>query len=374
MRFTLSSTALGSQLLVLSKVINSKNSVAILGDFLFEVNNGQLTITASDSENVMKTVLPLEESDGDGSFAVPYQTILDAVKELPEQPLSFEIDLSALTIKVLYQNGMYNFTAQSAEEYPQTKSVGEGASAITIDAGVLADCLSRSLFATANEELRPVMNGIYFDLQADYLAIVATDGHSLVRNRVFGIKTEIPSNFILPKKPSLILKNILSQDGGDVVIRFDASSAEVKYADGTLQCRLIEGKYPNYASVIPNDNPNKVTVDRKALLSAIKRVLPFASDSSQLIRFSFSDGNIELSSEDIDFATSAKEKLICEYEGQPMSIGFKGSGLIDALGNISSDDVEISLSDPSRPGIIVPVQEPEGQDVLMLVMPMLLND
>lgn len=374
MRFTLSSTALGSQLLVLSKVINSKNSVAILGDFLFEVNNGQLTITASDGENVMKTVLPLEESDGDGSFAVPYQTILDAVKELPEQPLSFEIDLNALTIKVLYQNGMYNFTAQSAEEYPRTKGVGDGATALTIDAGVLSDCLSRSIFATANEEIRPVMNGIYFDQQADFLAIVATDGHSLVRNRVFSIKNEIPSNFILPKKPALILKNVLSQDGGDVVVRYDTSSAEVKYADGTLQCRLIEGKYPNYASVIPNENPNKVTVDRKALLSAIKRVLPFASDSSQLIRFSFSDGNIELSSEDIDFATSAKEKLICEYEGQPMSIGFKGSGLIDALGNISSDDVEISLSDPSRPGIIVPVQEPEGQDVLMLVMPMLLND
>lgn len=374
MRFTLSSTALGSQLLVLSKVINSKNSVAILGDFLFDVKNGQLTLTASDGENVMKSVLPLEESDADGSFAVPYQTILDAVKELPEQPLSFEIDLNALTIKVLYQNGMYNFTAQSAEEYPQTKGVDEGATAITIDSGVLANCLSRSVFATANEEIRPVMNGIYFDQQADFLAIVATDGHSLVRNRVFSIKNEIPSNFILPKKPALILKNVLSQDGGDVVIRFDSSSAEVKYADGTLLCRLIEGRYPNYASVIPADNPNKVTADRKALLSAIRRVLPFASDSSQLIRFNFSDGNIELSSEDIDFATSAREKLVCEYEGHPMSIGFKGSGLVDALNNLDSDDVEIQLSDPSRPGIITPVQEPEGQDVLMLIMPMLLND
>lgn len=374
MRFTLSSTALGSQLLVLSKVINSKNSVAILGDFLFEVKNSQLTLTASDGENVMKTVLQLEESDGDGSFAVPYQTILDAVKELPEQPLSFEIDLDALTIKVLYQNGMYNFTAQSAEEYPQSKAIGDGATSITIDSSVLADCLSRSLFSTANDELRPVMNGIYFDQQADFLAVVATDGHSLVRNRIFSIKNDIPSNFILPKKPALILKNVLTQNGDDVVIRFDSSSAEIKYGDGILSCRLIEGKYPNYASVIPNDSPNKVTADRKALLGAIKRVLPFASDSSELIRFTLSDGSIELSSEDIDFATSAKEKLVCEYEGQPMSIGFKGSGLIDALNNLNSDDVEISLSDPSRPGIIVPVQEPEGQDVLMLVMPMLLND
>ncbi len=374
MRFTLSSTALGSQLLVLSKVINSKNSVAILGDFLFEVKNSQLTLTASDGENVMKTVLQLEESDGDGSFAVPYQTILDAVKELPEQPLSFEIDLEALTIKVLYQNGMYNFTAQSAEEYPQSKTIGDGATSITIDSGVLAESLSRSLFSTANDELRPVMNGIYFDQQADFLAIVATDGHSLVRNRIFSIKNDIPSNFILPKKPALILKNVLTQNGDDVVIRFDSSSAEVKYGDSILSCRLIEGKYPNYASVIPNDSPNKVTADRKALLGAIKRVLPFASDSSELIRFTLSDGCIELSSEDIDFATSAKEKLVCEYEGQPKSIGFKGSGLIDALNNLNSDDVEISLSDPSRPGIIVPVQEPEGQDVLMLVMPMLLND
>lgn len=374
MKFTLSSNALGSQLLVLSKVINSKNSIAILGDFLFNVNAGQLHLTASDGENVMKTSLPLEENDGDGSFAVPCQTILDAVKELPEQPLTFEVDLGTLTAKVLYQNGVYNFTVQAADEYPETAPLSGEATGLTIDSAVLANCINRSLYATANEELRPVMNGLYFDQQADFLAIVATDGHSLVRNRIFSIKSDIPSSFILPKKPAMLLKNVLSPEGGDVVIRYDGGSAEIRFSTGMLTCRLIEGKYPNYASVIPEDNPNKVVVDRKSLLGALRRVLPFASDSSELVRFSLSNGNIELSSEDIDFATSAKENLICDYQGQPLNIGFKGSGLVEALNNLEGDNVEISLSDPSRPGIIVPVEEPEGQDVLMLIMPMLLNE
>ncbi|MFC2635739.1 DNA polymerase III subunit beta [Prevotella histicola] len=374
MRFNLSSTALGSRLLTLSRVINSKNSLPILDCFLFSVHDGQLTVTASDSENVMRGTLNLENCEGEGDFAVNNHTILDAVKELPEQPLSLDVDMGEMKIYITYQNGSYNFPILNADEYPKAQTVSENATTITIDAGILSDNINRSLFATAQDELRPVMNGIYFDLQADSLAIVASDGHKLVRNKNFMIKSDIPSSFILPKKPATLLKNVLSKDGGDVVIRFDDRSADISFAEGNLSCRLIEGKYPNYNSVIPQDNPNQVTIDRKSLIGALRRVLPFASDSSQLIRFHVAAGLLELRAEDIDFATSAKESVTCEYGGNPMDIGFKGSSMLEILNNLESEDVTIQLADPSRAGIIIPGVQPENEDILMLIMPMLLND
>ena len=374
MRFNLSSTALGSRLLTLSRVINSKNSLPILDCFLFSVHDGQLTVTASDSENVMRGTLNLENCEGEGDFAVNNHTILDAVKELPEQPLSLDVDMGEMKIYITYQNGSYNFPILNADEYPKAQTVSENATTITIDAGILSDNVNRSLFATAQDELRPVMNGIYFDLQADSLAIVASDGHKLVRNKNFKIKSDIPASFILPKKPATLLKNVLSKDGGDVVIRFDDRSADISFAEGNLSCRLIEGKYPNYNSVIPQDNPNQVTIDRKSLIGALRRVLPFASDSSQLIRFHVAAGLLELRAEDIDFATSAKESVTCEYGGNPMDIGFKGSSMLEILNNLESEDVTIQLADPSRAGIIIPGVQPENEDILMLIMPMLLND
>ncbi len=374
MRFTLSSAALCSRLQTLAKVINSKNSLPILDSFLFEVRNGVLTITASDSENMMQSALELTESDGEGCFAVPNRTVLDAVKELPEQPLTFEVDTQNLTIRILYQNGLYNFTAQNADEYPRMQQLPENAATISIQATVLADNINRSLFATAQDELRPVMNGIYFDLTPDSLAIVASDGHKLVRNKNFSIKSETPAAFILPKKPATLLKNVLSKDTGDVIVKFDERNAEITFTDGCLTCRLIEGRYPNYNSVIPQNNPNQLTIDRRALIGAIRRVLPFASESSQLIRFHLEAGKLELSSEDIDFATSAREELPCEYNGQTMNIGFKGSSISEILNNMESDDINIELADPSRAGIIVPAEQPEDEDILMLIMPMLLND
>ena len=374
MRFNLSSTALGSRLLTLSRVINSKNSLPILDCFLFSVHDGQLTVTASDSENVMRGTLNLENCEGEGDFAVNNHTILDAVKELPEQPLSLDVDMGEMKIYITYQNGSYNFPILNADEYPKAQTVSENATTITIDAGILSDNVNRSLFATAQDELRPVMNGIYFDLQADSLAIVASDGHKLVRNKNFMVKSDIPASFILPKKPATLLKNVLSKDGGDVVIRFDDRSADISFAEGNLSCRLIEGKYPNYNSVIPQDNPNQVTIDRKSLIGALRRVLPFASDSSQLIRFHVAAGLLELRAEDIDFATSAKESVTCEYGGNPMDIGFKGSSMLEILNNLESEDVTIQLADPSRAGIIIPGAQPENEDILMLIMPMLLND
>ncbi|MCI6619213.1 MAG: DNA polymerase III subunit beta [Prevotella sp.] len=374
MRFTTSSSALSSRLQTLARVINSKNSIPILESFLFEINNNQLRITASDSENVMQSVIALDQCDGEGKFAVPSRTVIEALKELPEQPLSFDVDLTHFTVKIIYLNGLYNFAAQNAEEYPPVQPISDGATVITMGANVLSDNINRSIFATAQDELRPVMNGIFFDLTSAGLAIVASDGHKLVRNSNYAIKSDNPASFILPKKPATLLKSVLGKDASDVVIKFNERNAEIRFADGILFCRLIEGRYPNYNSVIPANNPNNLTIDRKALLGALKRVLPFASESSQLIRFHLEAGKLELSSEDIDFATSAKENITCDYNGQPMSIGFKGSSLTEILSNLDSDEVEIKLADPSRAGIVVPVDQPENEDVLMLIMPMLLND
>ena len=374
MRFTLSSTALSSKLNALSKVINSKNALPILGDFVFEISDNTLKLTASDSENVMKTQLQLTESDGNIRFAIGNHDLLEAIKGFSEQPITFDVNQEQNLVKISYQNGLFTLPIENADEFPMTQPVSDFANTIVIPNAILAENINRSLFATAQDELRPVMNGIYFDLNADCLAVVASDGHKLVRNKILSVKSEQPSSFILPKKPANLLKNLLGKDGGDVTIRFDERNAEINYGDGTLQCRLIEGRYPNYNSVIPQSNPNELRVDRLSLLAALRRVQPFANDSSNLIRFHVEGGTLQLDAEDYDFSKTATERMTCEYNGNPMSIGFKGSSFIEVLSNFDCPEVIILLADPSRAGLVLPSEQPEKQDVLMLMMPMLIND
>ena len=374
MRFTVSSTALSSKLIALSRVINSKNALPILSDFLFDIQDGVLYLTASDSENVMKTQLQLTECDGNGRFAVGNHDLLEAVKGFSEQPITFDVDQQSNMAKISYQNGLFSLPVENADEFPQAQTISDAVNVITIPNAVLAENINRSLFATAQDELRPVMNGIYFDLTPDCLSIVASDGHKLVRNRILNIRSEQPAAFILPKKPASLLKNLLGKDGGDVVIRFDDRNAQIDYADGEIICRLIEGRYPNYNSVIPQNNPNELRVDRNGLLAALRRVQPFANDSSNLIRFHVEVGTLQLDAEDYDFSKTATERMSCSYNGTPMSIGFKGSSFIEILGNFDCQEVIIQLADPSRAGLVLPSEQPENQDVLMLMMPMLIND
>lgn len=374
MRFTVSSTALSSRLTALSRVINSKNSLPILGDFLFEVIEGRLNLTASDSEVMMKTSLELTENDGDGRFCVGNHDLLEAVKAISEQPITFEVDQSSNIAKIHYQNGQFSLPVENADEFPQPQQVSESATTVNIATSLLAENINRSIFATAQDELRPVMNGIYFDLTPNCLAMVTSDGHKLVRNKILTIKSEQPASFILPKKPATLLKGVLGKQGGDVVIRFDERNAEINFEDGVIICRLIEGRYPNYNSVIPQSNPNQLTVDRLGLLAALRRVQPFSNDSSNLIRFHVENGTLQLDAEDYDFSKTATERMSCDYNGMPMSIGFKGSSFIEILSNFDCDQVVIQLADPSRAGLVLPSEQPENQDVLMLMMPMLIND
>jgi DNA polymerase-3 subunit beta len=355
-------------------VINSKNSLPILADFLFDINDNVLHLTASDSENVMNSRLELTESDGNGRFAIGNHDLLEAVKGFSEQPITFDVDQQANIVKISYQNGMFSLPVENADEYPQAQHISEFATTIVIPNALLAENINRSIFATAQDELRPVMNGIYFDLTPEHLAVVASDGHKLVRNKILTINSERPAAFILPKKPASLLKALLGKDGDDVTIRFDERNAQISFTDVDIICRLIEGRYPNYNSVIPQNNPNKLIVDRLALLAALRRVQPFANDSSNLIRFHVGDGSLQLDAEDFDFSKTATERLACEYTGQPMSIGFKGSSFIEILTNFDCQEVTIQLADPSRAGLVLPSEQPENQDVLMLMMPMLISD
>lgn len=374
MRFRLSSTALSAKLTALSRVINSKNALPILGDFLFEINDNILYLTASDSENVMKTQLELTESEDNFRFAIGNHDLLEAVKGFSEQPITFDVNLEQNLVKISYQNGLFSLPIDNADEYPVAQEVNEFAKTITMSKSILAENINRTIFATAQDELRPVMNGIYFDLTTDHLAVVASDGHKLVRNQIYTIKSNEPAAFILPKKPATLLKNLLGKDGDDVTIRFDERNAEINFGDGVLQCRLIEGRYPNYNSVIPQNNPNVVRLDRLALLAALRRVQPFANDSSNLVRFHVEGSTFQLDAEDYDFSKTATERMTCDYNGTPMSIGFKGNAFIEILSNIECPEVTIQLADSSRAGLVLPSEQPEDQEVLMLMMPMLIND
>jgi DNA polymerase-3 subunit beta len=373
MKFIVSSTGLFSHLQAVSRAINSKNSLPILDCFLLELTDGTLSITASDSETTLATSIETNECDSDGRFAINSKTILDALKEIPEQPLTFEVNEN-MEIIVKYQNGKYSLMGQNADEYPQTTALGSNAVHVTLGASVLMTGVTRALFATADDELRPVMNGVYFDITTEDITFVASDGHKLVRNKTFKAKGNEKAAFILPKKPATLLKNLLPKEMGDVQIDFDDRNAVFTMENYTLTCRLIEGRYPNYNSVIPQNNPHRATIDRTAFMSALKRVSVFSSAASSLIKLRLDMNTIQISGQDIDFSTSAEETMMCSYDGNPMSIGFKSTFLIDILNNMSSQEVVMELADPSRAGVIVPIEQNEDEDLLMLLMPMMLND
>ena len=374
MRFNVSSTSLSNRLQTISRVQSSKNALPILDCILFELANGVLKMTASDSETTMVTTVEVTDADGEGKFAIGAKQLISSVKEISEQPISFQVDQNSFAIEITYQNGKYNLIGQNGYEFPVPNSVNASSRSLSMDAQVMFNGISRSLFAAADDELRPQMNGVYFDMTPDSLTFVASDGHKLVRNRVFSVHVDEPSAFILPKKPALLLKTVLPKVEGDAVIRFDDRNAEIQLTDYTISCRLIEGRYPNYNSVIPTDNPFRVTADRIAFISALRRVSVFASQSSALIKIHVDQGTLTVSAQDLDFSTSAEEHIMCDYDGTPMSIGFNGPFLIDVLNSITSNDIVLELADPSRAGVITPAEQDENEDLIMLLMPMMLKD
>lgn len=374
MDFIISSSILSARMQAIGRVIVSKNSLPILDSFLFDIQNGKLTITASDNETTIKTTTDVTESHGNIKIAINAKTIQDAIKEIPEQPLNFNIDEQTMEITVAYQNGKYNFMGQSAEDYP-TPPVVEGEQAtLTLSTEDMLNGLSRALFATAEDAIRPIMNGVFFDFTGEKLAIVASDGHKLAMSELPGAQFTENASFIFPKKPAALIKNILPKENGNVTIQINPKNAVLKTENFVMTCRLIEGHYPNYRSVIPQNNPNKVTVNRNALLSALRRVLIFSNANSALIKLQIVANKIEVSSQDIDFSMSAQESLLCDYNDTPISIGFKGTYLLELLNNLDGEEISIFLADASRAGIFVPTTQSENEQTIMLLMPMMLNE
>ena len=374
MKFVVSSALLSSHLQTISRVINSKNTLPILDCFLLVLKDNKLTITAADSEIRMETFVEVAEHEGEGSLAINSKNLLDPLRELPDQPLTFDINDETLEVHIYYHNGKYNFIGLKSEEYPQPKPLKETATSINLDSQILLSGINRTVFATADDELRPVMNGIFFDINTDNLTFVASDGHKLVRVASSDVKADREASFILPKKPANLLRSVLPREDGEVIITFDENHAVITLSKYKMLCRFVEGRYPNYNSVIPVDNPNKVTLDRLNFLNAIKRVSVFANPSSNLVKMQLSEDKIFITAQDIDYLTAAEETINCQYAGTAMSIGFKADFLADILNNIPSTEVIIELSDPSRAGIIIPVENEVNEEMLTLLMPMMLND
>ncbi|MBI9068131.1 MAG: DNA polymerase III subunit beta [Salinivirgaceae bacterium] len=374
MNFIVSSSLLLNHLQAVSKVISSKNTLPILDNFLFQLKANELTITASDLETTLVTKVQLESSDEDGEVAIDAKRITTILKEFPEQPLTFNINKESLSIDIISENGKFSVMGQNGADFPQIPEIKGDSNTVSLSSEVLLHGVSKTLFAASDDELRPVMTGIFIELSPENMTFVASDAHKLVRYRRSDVSSETSASFILPQKPAGLLKNILPKDDSAVNLQFDEKNAFIEFNGYKLVCRLVEGNYPNYEAVIPKDNPNKLTIDRLDFYNTLRRVSVFSNQASNLIKLSMTANQLTVSAQDIDFSISAHERIKCQFEGDDMEIGFKSLFLIEILANLSTTDVVVNLSDPTRAGILEPVEkESENEDVLMLLMPMMIN-
>ena len=372
MKFIVSSSQLLKNLQTLGGVINTNNTLPILDNFLFELSKNQLKVSASDLETTMSSIIEVE-TDDKGEIAVPARLLLDILKTFPEQPLTFKTEDNN-TIEISSQSGKYSLAYLDGSEFPKAIEL-EKPSKTTINSAILATAISKTIFASGNDDLRPVMSGVFFQFSSDNLTFVATDAHKLVKYTRTDIKAAEASEFIMPKKPLTLLKNILASISEDVAIEYNESNAKFSFANSEMVCRLIDGKYPNYDAVIPKENPNILTLDRSSFSNSVKRVSIFSSKTTHQIRLKMAGTELNISAEDIDFSNKADERLQCSYQGDDMQIGFNSRFLLEMLNNLNSNDVQIHMSLPNRAGILKPLDGLEdGEEITMLVMPVMLNN
>jgi len=373
MKFIVSSSALLKELQSISGVLSTSNTLPILDNFLFEIEGKALSITVSDLETTMKTGLEIEAKE-DGTVAIPAKLLLDTLKSLPEQPLTFTIDTDNFGVEISSDYGKYKLSGYNGEEFPKSP-VLESPSSIELDGTIIAGAINKTIFATSNDEMRPVMCGVFCQLTSDDITFVATDAHKLVRYRRRDISSEKTADIILPKKPVTLLKNLLGSVKDPVKVEFNTSNASFTFGNKTLICLLIDGKYPNYEAVIPKENPNKLVIDRNSFLSSIKRVSIFANKTTHQVRLKISGSELAISAEDLDFSNEANERLTCNYTGEDIEIGFNSKFLSEMLSNLDTENVVFEMSAPNRAGILLPENsEDTGEDILMLVMPVMLNN
>lgn len=373
MEFIVSSSELLHHLNSIKGVINAKNTLPILDNFLFKIEGNNLGITASDLETTLQTSLNLDNVTGGGVVAIEAKRLTDILKEFTDQPLTFKINDDNQSVEIVSQNGKYTVMGQNGEEFPKLPEIDENdITSIQLAGTTFLKGINSTIFATADDELRPVMNGILIEMSTEFFRMVASDSHKLVRYTRNDIQSENEASFILPKKTATLMKNLLSKDKNDIKIEFDSKNAHFEFSDYKLVCRLVDGKYPSYNAVIPTDNPNKMTIDRVDFYTTLKRVSIFANQASNLAKLSLKSNQLVISAQDIDFSISAYETLNCQYDGDDMDIGFKSIFLLDILTNLPSTEIILEMSDPSRAGILTPFEnEDENEDILMLIMPMM---
>lgn len=373
MKFVVSSSTFFARLQAVSKVISAKPVQPILDNILLVAENGLLRATASDKETTMEARVELEQLEEPGRITIPAKSLLDILKEFPEQPLTFDINPDTRQVVIRSDRGEYSVAGESADDYPVQTALNQECNRQNVCCGMLLDGITRTVFATANDDLRPVMNCILMEMGPENFTFVASDAHKLVRYKRFDAKTDGDQySLILPKKPALLLKNILPKDDSDLRMEFNDKMACFTFGDYKMSCTLVEGRFPNYNSVIPQNNPRKVIVEKKELYSTLRRVSVMANQASNLVKFDLSAGSMVVSAQDMDYAMAGHETINCQYEGDELSIGFKAPFVLEILSNITTDFLTIELSDPSRPGLFVPYEsDNEDEDLLMLLMPMM---
>ena len=372
MKFIVSSSALLKQLAAINGVITTNPVVPILENFLFEIEEGQLTVTASDLQTSMITSLEVEAKES-GSIAVPAKILLDTLKNLPEQPVTFSIDKETYSVEINSDNGRYKLAGENATDFPKVPSVTDGYN-VDISSDVLGKAIANTIFATSNDELRPAMTGVYLSLNDTNTTFVATDGHRLIRYRRVDVVSDMDNAMIIPRKALNLLKATLPAENTAVSVEYNVSNAYFKFNEVQMICRLIDERFPDYENVIPVDNPNQVVIDRLELLSSLKRIAIYANKTTHQVRLKITGSELLISAEDLDFSNEASERLSCEHDGEDIEIGFNARFLLEMLGNITSKEVTIQLSAPNRAGLILPSETEDDEDILMLVMPVMLNN
>jgi len=371
MKFIVSSSQLLKQLQVLGGVINSNNTLPILDNFLFDLSENELNVSASDLETTMSAVVEVE-SDSTGSIAVSARLLLDTLKTFPDQPLTFKTEGNN-TIEISSDQGKYDMAYYDGSEFPKAVSLPSPSKTV-VPSHILSKAISKTIFAAGNDDLRPVMSGVFFQFSTEGLTFVSTDANKLVKYTRTDVTADKTAEFIMPKKPLNLLKGVLGGDE-DVTIEYNDANAKFSFDNFVLICRLIDGKYPNYEAVIPKENPNKLVVDRALFLNSVRRVSIFSSKTMHQIRLKMAGTELNISAEDVDFSNKADERLSCDYQGDDMLIGFNSRFLSEMLSNLSSDEVLIEMSLPNRAGILTPIDgTEEGEQITMLVMPVMLNN
>ncbi|MBK7872589.1 MAG: DNA polymerase III subunit beta [Saprospiraceae bacterium] len=371
MKFSVSSSELLKRLQVAGGAIGSNPVLPILEDFLFTINNNRLVIAATDLETSITTEIEIM-SDSDGSVAVPAKILLETLKALPQQPITFSVNDDNLGIEITSAYGKYKLAGENGQDFPRIPE-SEEVDTITLSANVLNQGINKTLFATSNDELRPAMSGVYFQVDFNKITFVATDAHKLVKYTFADVSSDVSTSFIVPKKALNLLKNALP-GSGEVKLAFNKANAFFSFEDTQVVCRLIDARYPDYNAVIPVENPNVLTIPRSDFQNSLKRIAIYANKTTNQVILKIEDGNLTVSAQDLDFSNEATEQLSCSYDGSPLTIGFNAKFLVEMLSVLDADDVKVEMSTPTRAGILLPSEEKEGEEILMLVMPVMLSN